>query len=110
MFINRDTYEDMRQKIAALVAANNEQVARISAQQATIDWLMVRVTQVEKERAQLFERYTGVRIAVPEIVKTPVEHKLHDRSFDFPVSFEDMGDVAASSAGIGWNDDGTLKA
>jgi len=108
MFINRETYNDTQKEAVALRAAYHEQTARIASMQATIDWLMVRVTQVEHERAQLFERYTGVKIAAPAIVKAP-EVKKSDRSFDFPVSFEDMGDSKSQELGIGWNEDGTLK-
>lgn len=108
MFINRDIYEQLRNQKDALYAAYTEQAARIAAQQTTIDWLMVRVTQVEKERAQLFERYTGVRLAIPEITRE-ADTKPTDRSFDFPVSFNDIGDAEAASQGLGWNDDGTLK-
>lgn len=106
MFIKRETFETMRNNRDALYAGYTEQARQIAAQQATIDWLMVRVTQVEKERAQLFERYTGIKLAVPEITRAP-ETRPH--AFDSPVSFQDIGDAAAGAEGLGWNDDGTLK-
>lgn len=108
MFINRNTYIELVAERASLERVLVEQSSRIAAQQSTIEWLMVRVTQVEHERAQLFERYTGVKIAAPAIVKAP-ETKPNDRSFDFPVSFTDMGNAEADAQGLGWNADGTLK-
>lgn len=107
MFINRNTYIQLVSERTSLERVLVEQSSRISAQQATIDWLMGRVNQVERERAQLFERYTGVKLAAPEIVRVP-ETNPHG-SFDHPISFTDMGDNEAAAQGLGWNGDGTLK-
>jgi len=111
MFIKQERFMDLVTSLGKAQGIAVEQAARISAQQASIDWFIVRITQLEKERAQLLFNYTGVKIEVPEIAKAPEPNRdksLRDLLASTP-NFEDLGDEMASKLGVGWNADGTLK-
>lgn len=71
---------------------------------AHIEWMRIRLTQVETERAQMIWNYTGVKVPVPQIIKdeTPSIH------MPMP-DFADMGDAEASKLGITWNPDGSVS-
>ncbi len=43
-----------------------------ASQAATIEWLRVRVNQLEQERAELVAKVTGIQPVVPSIQKAPV--------------------------------------
>ncbi len=104
MFIARHVYDEQRME---RVKANEECTAlnRVNIQlNAHIEWLHLRLVQVETERAFLLKKYMGVDIPVPEI--TPVDTP---PDMNQTVSFEDMGDQQAEALGIGWNDDGSLR-
>lgn len=118
MWITQTAYLELQK---ALIGAQAE-VAAIKAQQAALtntnDWLMVRVTQLEMERAKLIEVNYGVKVDVPVIEKRP-EHfvtgmttgqpKLDsDFSLNQTISFNDVGDDEARRLGISWNDNGEV--
>ena len=71
-----------------------------------LDWLRVRVNQLEHERAQLLFNYTGVRVAVPEIKKVEEQpaHPLNEL-----LSFADVGDAEAKRLGIEWDGEGNVR-
>ena len=105
MWIDRKTYDDLRLDYAK---ANEE--ARVLSHQnqvliTTLDWLRVRVTQLEMERAQLLWRYTGVKVPVPEIVKTD---GVASNPMAQTPNFNDVGDTEAAKLGISWDDNGEL--
>lgn len=110
MWIKRELFEQLiserteAQTTAIVLARTN------AAQQASLDWLQVRVTQLEKERAQMIFNYTGVKVEVPEVVKEAPRKPTGNPLFDAAVSFNDVGDAEAQKQGLGWNDDGTLKS
>lgn len=70
-----------------------------------LEWLVLRVTQLEKERAQLLFNYTGVK------VEFPVVEQETKTSFD-PMAqipdFNDMGDALAKAHGIAWDSEGRV--
>lgn len=107
MFISRKHYDDLR-----LEWAKNHEEARVLAQQNTalqvsLDWMRVRVNQVETERAQLLFLYTGVKVPVPTIAPAPQENP--HAMLGAAVHFDDVGDEEASKLGLSWNSDGTVK-
>ncbi len=107
MWVKRALWQELVERNAALHADNAHYRERHTTQKVTVDWLMVRLTQLEHERAALIQRYMGVTIAVPSIEAAPVPgtaSQLPDS-----VSFEDMGDEAAKAAGIDWNEHGEVK-
>lgn len=106
MFISRKTYDDLRLNEAKARGQAAELAQERAQLVTTVDWLRIRVTQIEKERAQLLYLYTGVKVPVPEIARmseTP-SSPLHATP-----NFDDVGDAEALRLGIGYNEDGTLK-
>lgn len=86
--------------------------ARVLSQQnlalhTTMDWMRMRVNQLEHERAMLIQNYMGVKIEVPTIRSkedvTMVPPTLGGRSI-----FDDMGDAAAKAEGVAWDDSGKV--
>ena len=107
MWIDHNTYDDLRldnvkaQTEARVLSEQNR------ALQVSLDWLRVRVTQLEIERAQMLYNYTGVKVPVPSIERAPESDVA--RALQAVPSFEDLGDAEAAKLGLGWNPDGTLK-
>ena len=103
MWINRQTYEHLvfdgvkRNEEARVLDAQNRVL------QVNLDWLRVRVNQLEHERAQLLFNYTGVKVAVPEIQRAP-ETPVHPLN-ELP-SFADVGEAEAARLGIEWDAEG----
>lgn len=105
MWISKATYDDWQKRLTRAEAVKEALERHNSALAATMDWLRVRVTQIEMERAQLMYNYMGVKIAVPQIERAPEVPQRVDALPDF----NDVGDAEAARLGIGWNPDGTLK-
>ena len=112
MWINRRSYERLVQVIHNLEKsiASSEGIRQTYAEQnkvlqVTLDWLRVRVNQLEHERAQLLLNYTGVKIIVPEIQKSP-EPK--ERSSNEAFSFSGLNDEEAARQGITWDEYGNV--
>jgi hypothetical protein len=64
-----------------------------------MNWLTVRVSQLEHERSILLRDYMGVTVPALTIRRdTPQTEPL-----DSPVSFSDVGDDEAKRLGIDWN-------
>jgi len=100
-------------QLAMTHAANVELEKRVSGQQVFIDWLCVRVNQLEKERAILFREVTQLPIPVPEIVTNPIrtsaDHIAAQQAAQVsPDPFQDMGDEAAKRAGIKFDNEGVV--
>jgi hypothetical protein len=101
------TRKDYRELIHARAQAYGEAQAlerQTLVFTTTLDWLRVRVNQLERERAALLFNQTGIKFPVPEIVNTSEAKK----SLDEAPSFEDPGDEAAAQLGITHALDGTL--
>ena len=79
-----------------------------TALMTTLDWLRVRVTQLEMERAQMLYNYTGVKVPTPIIDRKPEVHGPEGAAAGLP-NFEDVGDAEAARLGVGWNPDGTVR-
>lgn len=107
MFISRKHYDDLRLEHAKAHEEARVLAHQVNAQQITMDWLRVRITQVERERAQFMFLHTGVKIEVPEIAAPEPPGKLHDVLAATP-HFNDIGDKLAAEMGISWNQDGSV--
>ena len=70
-----------------------------------MDLLRVRVKQLEMERAQLLWNYTGVKVPVPEIVKTD---GVASNPMNQTPNFNDVGNAEAAKLGISWDENGEL--
>lgn len=107
MWISRKIYDDLQLE---LVKAREEARAVTNASRAletSLDWLRVRVTQMEKERAAMIFSAYGVKIPVPEIHKAPDPFENHP--FNETLSFESLSDAEAERQGIGWHADGSVN-
>lgn len=104
MWISRREYERWIAKTGQTDAVQ----ARCGALQATNEWLMHRLTQLEHERAKLIETYMGVKIPVPE-VGTAAPRENIDQVLRNPGDlFSDMGDEEAERLGVDWDAKGEL--
>jgi hypothetical protein len=109
MFIARHIYDELRDaKIRAEAVATALQ-SHNTALHATMDWMKMRLTQSEHERAALIHNYTGVKIVVPSIEDEKPQTGINQILNDAVAMFQDVGDTEALAQNIGWNEDGTVK-
>lgn len=107
MFIARKIYDDLRDERVKL-QVEAAALAQVNAQlNAHIEWMRVRLTQLEFERAQLLKKYMGVDVPAPSF--EPASETQAGTELNQTLGFGDMGDAAAAALGIGWNPDGTLN-
>lgn len=104
MWLNRKVYDDLRDKLVAAEAEARGQAGALRTVQANLDFMRVRLNQLEQERAILIERMFGVKVPVPEIVK--VADPFDNHKFNEVFSFEDVGDERAAQLGIQHDPDG----
>ena len=112
MWIDRKTYDDLRLEYAK----NHEECRVLAAQntflQTTLDWLRVRVTQLEAERSQLLFNFTGVKVPVASIERETPPRPNRGNVSDILAAvnhFDDVGDTEAGQLGVSWAPDGTLS-
>lgn len=105
MWVNRATFDELHKRLYETTGVNQALERNYTALMTTLDWLRVRVTQLEMERAQLLFNYTGVKVPTPVIARTD---ERPDPNISLP-HFDDMGDVEAARLGVGWNADGTVN-
>jgi hypothetical protein len=104
MFLSRKTYEDLRDDLRrAQARATAVDTANVQLR-THLEWLQVRLTQLEYERAQLLKKYMNLDIPTPSF-EPPSDTPDPNQTMDF----NDMGDDAASALGITYNPDGTLN-
>lgn len=107
-------------RIYGRLAADSEQkqqvegALRILAEQnkvlqVNLDWLRTRVSQLERERALMLYKFTGVKIETPEF-QPVVAPDAADMLNAVNAMFQDVGDEQAARLGIEHLPDGTLKA
>lgn len=106
MIISRKIYDDLQ--LARVKAEETAKAFQESNKglQVTLDWLRVRVTQIEKERAIMIERFYGVKIPVPEIMKAPDPFENHP--LNEGMNFEGLSDTEAQKLGISYDHDGRV--
>jgi hypothetical protein len=105
MWVDRKTYETLLLDNAKLREESRVLNQTNHQQETTISWFMVRVTQLEKERAQLLFNYTGVKVETPEYQPAP---RSSAESLNPTPSFDDIGDAEATKLGVGWDSAGML--
>lgn len=88
---------------------------QLASARTTMEWLSVRITQVEHERAAFMQKLTGISIITPSIQYTAPTlgaagplGMASDPLAELP-SFQDMGDEAAIREGVMWNADGSVR-
>lgn len=110
MWVDRISWQALNDRTVAAEAVRAQLDRHNTALEASLDWMRVRLTQLEHERAQLIYQLLGIKVPVPEIAQAP---KPSRTGFDSPlnetISFEDVGDEVAAKLGISHNADGTLR-
>lgn len=108
MSISRDTYDDLRLGHAEQRGVSQALEKNLIALQTTMDWMRVRLSQLEHERALLVQHFMGISLPVPTIERTPTKRE-QQMPLDVMPSFEDVGDDEAGRLGITHNADGTVS-
>ena len=104
MWIDRKTYDEIRLDASQVRGENVILNQQYTALITTLDWLRVRVTQLEMERAQLILNYTGVQVPHPVITRKADANPMNQLP-----NFNGLNDEEAAALGVGWNADGTLS-
>ena len=107
MWIERKLFMDLIQKESVARGELSALQTRFAAQDSMVDWFRIRLTQLEKERAQMILKLYGVVIESPVLAKEP-ERPL-DQVLGEVSTFDDVGDEIAQKLGINWKPDGTLQ-
>ena len=94
--ISQESVNELRAEVLALRSERDILKQQLITTNSNFEWLRLRVNQLEVERAGLLEKATGIKTAVPEIVRTasPLDNMIN--SF----SFEDVGDTMAKKLGL----------
>ena len=106
MFVSVKVHQATLQELAAVRAKYEILEREHAGQQTTLTWQILRINQLEKERAILFGRVTNLPIPVPELVQNAIPSSIPLAS---DALFEDMGDAAAKRAGIDHDDEGVVR-
>ena len=72
MLVSATLHNQIREELAGERAKREIMSQTCASQQTQIEWLYLRVNQLEKERAILFREVTQLPIPVPEIVANPL--------------------------------------
>jgi chromosome segregation ATPase len=120
--LNQGEIDSLRQRLAGTagaLTAQHERAAGAIAEAATLkeqnrvlqthlDWLRVRVNQIEAERARLIEKALQIKVAVPTISSPlhPPDRTAAPKLEQLAALFEDVGDEAARELGIEHDADG----
>lgn len=107
MWISKTMWRDERDARIKAEAELTGLRSHNAALKTTMDWQMVRLTQLEHERAILIETYMGIKSAIPTVVKDMPSATSQEIMQELP-TFEDMGDEAAERAGVTWNELGEV--
>lgn len=108
MWIAKPVFDTLTSERMKLAAELDAQRALVASQKSTLDWLMLRMTQLEAERAKLLWKYMGVQVPVPELSHEPEPGSSVDNPMNALPSFADMGEDQALKDGYGWDDQGNL--
>lgn len=108
MWIKRADYDGLMKQALEANGAAQALERQVSTQKTHLDWMVLRLTQLEHERASLIHRYMGVQITVPDVqLDVPVTPVPVSSMSDIP-SFEDIGDEEAKKQGLDWDEHGRV--
>ena len=108
MWINRAEYAELIDKAVRAQGERDAMQRQVDAQKTNQEWMVLRLTQLEHERAALIYRYMDIKITTPEIsLDVPVTPESASIGNDLP-SFDDVGDEEAKKLGLGWDVDGRV--
>lgn len=106
MWISRAEYAELIDKTVRAEGEKHAMQRQVDAQKTNQDWMVLRLTQLEHERAQLLYRYMDIKITTPSVeLDVPVTPDASSIGSDLP-SFNDVGDEEAKKLGLAWDDSG----
>lgn len=110
MFIKQTTFERLVEERTEATTRATVLERMVSAQKATLEFMLLRLQQVEHERAVLTEKFLGISLPVPVVKSMPSAASTitADDLLNSMPSFEDMGDDEAAAAGIDWDEQGRV--
>ncbi len=94
--LNKETFEFIQDENKVLKAERDALKSELLTTKANFEWLRVRCNGLEAQNAQFLEKVTGVKIPVPEIVRSS---PLNPIDFNTDI-FEDVGDERAKVMGL----------
>ena len=109
MWISTAAWLKEREDSILLRLERDTAIAQAKQQETTLAWFMHRLTQVERERAQLLFNYTGVRTDAPVYEKDEQIPSGVDNPLNALPSFDGLDDTEAAKQGIGWDEFGNIK-
>jgi hypothetical protein len=108
MWISRAEYDVLMQRALGAQGERDAMQRQVDSQKTNQEWMVLRLTQLEHERAQLIYRYMDIKITVPTIeLDVPVTPESSTIGNDLP-SFEDVGDDEAKRQGLDWDANGRV--
>ncbi len=109
MWISTKLFSELLTSKGAAEGQAAELVRQNLALQGTIEWLGVRLTQSEHERAALIQNYMGVKVPTFNIEQEKPSNGISHDLNDAMAIFKDVGDVEAKRLGINWNSEGIVE-
>ncbi len=108
MWIRRGEYDVLMQRALLAQGERDAMQRQVDAQKTHQEWMVLRLTQLEHERAQLLYRYMDIKITVPTVeLDVPITPESSSIGSDLP-SFNDVGDDEAKRMGLDWDADGRV--
>jgi hypothetical protein len=95
--VSIEALNQYRAQLAAITAERDTLKIQLAVQNNHFDWLRMRVNTLEVERSGLVEKAYGIKLPIPEIVRTVTDRpSLDEKNF----SFEDVGKDMARTLGL----------
>lgn len=108
MWIKRAEYDAMLARALTAQGERDAMQRQVDAQKVNQEWMVLRLTQLEHERAQLLYRYMDIKVTVPTIeLDVPITPESSAIGNDLP-SFNDVGDEEAKRQGLDWDSEGRM--
>lgn len=108
MWIPRAEYDELMVRALRANGAAEVLERQVASQKTSMEWMVLRLTQLEHERAQLLYRYMDIKITVPTIeLDVPITPESSAIGSDLP-SFNDVGDAEAKRLGLDWDAEGRV--
>lgn len=96
--VTQSVVDTMREELATTKIERDLLKTELITARISSDWMRAQINTLQMERATLMEKIYGVRVPVPQLVRTsvldPQLPKIEDTSFD------DMGDEMAKRFGL----------
>ena len=110
MLVSRSVIDHLKERAVAAEAKNATLERHNTALEASLEWMRLRISQIEHERALLLYKFMDIKLDVPEIARKPVAPSPETaEALHATLDFNDVGDDMATKLGIGWNADGSIR-